>query len=505
MLAVLWIDKEKSIQDNCVFEFSRLPRRRVRGSLMSFADYLRDRVSSEYKNLIFQKLEEIREQTEKLKKDQLLSFDENHQKVRQAVQNELTRVQDLLERELSDAQDRISANFQSLIDKHIAPWSQADITPFEQQLEVLLSDIISNVPAPEKKKSKDLESLADLMKKIDQQQTQSEILNSLLMHISSWVERAVLFVVKGNFASGWAALGLGNDWNTDRVRSIRVDLDKQNILNEVTSSGELSQGSADKYPDNGEIYLAIGNRFPKSVVACPINVRGKIAGILYADIDEDLSENPDLPELLFLATRSAGSAIDLLPLKSKTAPVAMKEAPPAIPEVKVSPPPPPPPPLPEVEIAKSHPVVPVEPVAVMPEPVEAAEPAIEEEPETVAQAVEEEAPEPEIVQAELDEAEGTVIMPVAPPTVLSDEDQKLHADAKRFARLLVSEIKLYNEAQVAAGREHRDLYDRLREDIERSRQMYQNRVPNHIHSSTNYFYEELVKTLANGDPTLLGM
>ena len=473
---------------------------------MSFADYLRDRVSSEYKNLITQKLEEIREQTEKLKKEQIFSLDENHQKVRQAVQNELTRVQDILERELSDAQDRISANFQSLIDKHIAPWSHADITPFEQQLEVLLSDIIANVPAPEKKKSKDLESLADLMKKIDQQQTQSEILNSLLMHISSWVERAVLFVVKGNFASGWAALGLGNDWNTDRVRAIRVDLDKQNILNEVTSSGELSHGSADKYPDNGEIYLAIGKRFPKSVVASPIKVRGKIAGILYADIDEDFSEKPDLPELLFLATRSAGSAIDLLPLKPKTGPVAVKEAPPAIPEVKVSPPPPPPPPLPEAEIAKSQLVVPVEPVAVVPEPVEAVEPVAEEEPETVATAVAEVAPESEIVRAEPDEAEGTVVMPaVAPPPVLSDEEQKLHADAKRFARLLVSEIKLYNEAQVAAGREHRDIYDRLREDIERSRQMYQNRVPNHIHSSTNYFYEELVKTLANGDPTLLGM
>jgi hypothetical protein len=475
---------------------------------MSFADYLRDRVSSDYKNLIIQKLEEIREQTEKLKRDQILSFDENHQKVRQAVQNELTRVQDILERELSDAQDRISANFQSLIDKHIAPWSQADITPFEQQLEVLLSDIVSNIPVPQKKKSTDLESLADLMKKIDQQQTQSEILNSLLMHISSWVGRAVLFVVKGNLASGWAALGLGNDWNTERVRSIRLDLDKQNILNEVTRSGELSHGTADKYPDNGEVYLAIGNRFPKSVVACPIKVRGKIAGILYADIDEDLSEKPDLPELLFLATRSAGLAIDLLPLKPKTAPVVMKEAPPAIPQVKVSPPPPPPP-LPEAEVVKPQPVVPVEPVAVMAEPVEVAEPvaaAAEEEPETVAQAVAEVEPEPEIVQPEPDEAEGTVIMPaIAPPAVLSDEDQKLHADAKRFARLLVSEIKLYNEAQVAAGREHRDLYDRLREDIERSRQMYQNRVPNHIHTSTNYFYEELVKTLANGDPTLLGM
>jgi predicted transcriptional regulator len=106
-----------------------------------------------------------------------------------------------------------------------------------------------------------------------------------------------------------------------------------------------------------------------------------------------------------------------------------------------------------------------------------------------------------------DESGTTVVMttPPLPPPVIAPEDQKLHEDAKRFARLLVSEIKLYNEAQVTAGREHKDLYDRLKDDIERSRRMYQERVPENIHSTTNYFYEELVRTLANGDPTLLGM
>ncbi len=441
------------------------------------------------------------------------------------MQSELTRVQDILERELSDAQDRISANFNTLIDQHITSWHQADVTPFQQQIELLLSDIVSNVPVPPKEKNTDLESLSDLMKKIDQQNTQSEILNSLLMHIASWVNRAVLFVVKGKQASGWAALGLGNDWNTNRVRSVRIDLDKQNILNAVTESGELSHGTADKYPDNGEIYLTIGSRFPKSVIACPIKVRGKIAGILYADMEDDFSEKPDLSELLYIATRSASLAIDLLPIKIKTAPAPAKEPPP-VPQVE-APPPPPPVPIPEPEVTvKTLPVVPVEPVAVYEEPQaveeEAApagmEPAVAEpevvEPEVVeaevveaevVEAVIPEAVEP-VVEAEPEEAEGTVVMPaIAPPPVLSDEEHKLHQDAKRFARLLVSEIKLYNEAQVAAGREHRDLYDRLKEDIERSRQMYQNRVPTHIHTSTNYFYEELVKTLANGDPTLLGM
>lgn len=104
-----------------------------------------------------------------------------------------------------------------------------------------------------------------------------------------------------------------------------------------------------------------------------------------------------------------------------------------------------------------------------------------------------------------EEVTGTVMMPAMKPPEIEPQDQKLHEDAKRFARLLVSEIKLYNEAQVSAGRENRDIYERLKEDIERSRRMYMERVPQHIHTTTNYFFEELVRTLANGDPTLLGM
>src|SRR4030095_12519359 len=49
-----------------------------------------------------------------------------------------------------------------------------------------------------------------------------------------------------------------------------------------------------------------------------------------------------------------------------------------------------------------------------------------------------------------------------PVEVASDEERRLHNDARRFARLLVSEIKLYNEQKVSEGRSEHDLYDRLR-------------------------------------------
>ena len=90
------------------------------------------------------------------------------------------------------------------------------------------------------------------------------------------------------------------------------------------------------------------------------------------------------------------------------------------------------------------------------------------------------------------------------PSDVSDEERRLHNDARRFARLLVSEIKLYNEQKVSEGRNQGDLYDRLREDIDRSRQMYEKRVAPPVAARRDYFHQELVNLLAEGDVAKLG-
>ena len=87
----------------------------------------------------------------------------------------------------------------------------------------------------------------------------------------------------------------------------------------------------------------------------------------------------------------------------------------------------------------------------------------------------------------------------APDSVVEDE-----GGAQRYARLLVSEIKLYNEAAVQTGRQKRDLLTRLRPEIERARRLYEQRVPSAIPARGTFFQQELVRTLADGDPALLG-
>jgi hypothetical protein len=77
-------------------------------------------------------------------------------------------------------------------------------------------------------------------------------------------------------------------------------------------------------------------------------------------------------------------------------------------------------------------------------------------------------------------------------------------DAKRLARLLVSEIKLYNEKKVEEGRANLDLYERLKDDIERSRQVFNERTPDSVRQESNFFQDELVRILADGRPEVLG-
>ncbi len=84
------------------------------------------------------------------------------------------------------------------------------------------------------------------------------------------------------------------------------------------------------------------------------------------------------------------------------------------------------------------------------------------------------------------------------------EEAELHHKARRFAKLLVEEIKLYNQPRVVEGKLNRDLYERLKEDIEKSRATYDKRYHETPVESADYFNQELIRILADNDVSLLG-
>ena len=89
------------------------------------------------------------------------------------------------------------------------------------------------------------------------------------------------------------------------------------------------------------------------------------------------------------------------------------------------------------------------------------------------------------------------------PPAIAEASAEDDTSARRYARLLVSEIKLYHESAVIDGRRDRDLATRLGGEIARARAMFEERVAEHVRQRADYFHDELVRTLANGDASLL--
>ncbi|MDW8413781.1 MAG: hypothetical protein RMM17_14000, partial [Acidobacteriota bacterium] len=92
----------------------------------------------------------------------------------------------------------------------------------------------------------------------------------------------------------------------------------------------------------------------------------------------------------------------------------------------------------------------------------------------------------------------------SPPTRRYQPGATNEEAAQRLARLLVSEIKLYNEKKIEEGRKNGNIYDLLKDTIEQSRKHYKERMGEAAATMPDYFHEEMVKTLCEGDPSKLG-
>jgi hypothetical protein len=101
------------------------------------------------------------------------------------------------------------------------------------------------------------------------------------------------------------------------------------------------------------------------------------------------------------------------------------------------------------------------------------------------------------------QAESAPGLAVVPPPPVPPPSPEVLAAAERFAALVVSEIKLYNDAAIQMGRKKRDLRTRLHAEIDRASGLFAERmgaVPGH----EAIFERELVRVLAGGDAELLG-
>jgi hypothetical protein len=98
-------------------------------------------------------------------------------------------------------------------------------------------------------------------------------------------------------------------------------------------------------------------------------------------------------------------------------------------------------------------------------------------------------------------AVGTAASAVVASTVDSPYAEE---HARRYARLLIADVRLKNETAVRLGREARDLWRRLQPEIATARESFNERVSPSVLQRDRIFEEELVRTLADGDDSLFG-
>jgi hypothetical protein len=386
------------------------------------------------------------------------------------IQKNIGRHQENLVRALDEMQESV-ARYDERIDE--AAISQA------------IAQVVKENPPPAAAKGPGFDRLKSSLSAIEKGTSLSEVLTYLVNEVSGYVDRAAMFIVKGPSAIGWYGKGMPTP---DALKQVNVPLGADTLFRTVQNSRSAARGRLQDSPGTAQALARLGGH-PKAVLAVPLILREKLAAILYCDTakDEVPAAEADLIEILVVF---AGKIIDMLSAVPKAAMAArttgnMAERAAAIraggEEMRERagvprPPTPPPPPVSQAADEGSSTVM--------------------FNASTFASMKQQQAPARPAAAA-------PAVRPAA-PSGLSPEEQKAHEDAKRFARLVVSEIKLYNEAKVSEGRRQKDLYERLKEDIERGRQMYAERVPGAVRDATNYFYDELVRILAGGDAGALG-
>jgi hypothetical protein len=323
--------------------------------------------------------------------------------------------------------------------------------------------------------------------------TQREILRALLDSTVRYSGRGALFVVKAGAATGWQGRGFtedGEDSIKDFALNLTAGLPEQALRSRIPFSGTARDMDA-------EFVSRFGAPADDHLLVLPLLLKEKVAALVYADAGSGRGGKLDSAaiELLVLATSAWLEVASLRKQAQKegkeepaeSASVAPERVPPAPTE--------PTRPDPFAAHAPKHVVAPP------PEPVAAPEivapaPAIEiEQPVAVAQA-------DTVVAAS---AAAAAPAPATDPFAnLSPADADVHRKAQRFARLLVDEIKLYNQVKVSEGRKNKDLYDRLHDDIEKSRATYQKRYGSTAAGATDYFSQELVRSLAEDDTSIMG-
>jgi hypothetical protein len=370
----------------------------------------------------------------------------------------------------SDNQHDPQSDTRQLVERAVGKALEAQLPQLQSQIVEQVLESLPAQPSTAPASSREYASaLVSAVSSIQAGSTQKEILRALLDTGSGYCSRIALFVVKAGAASGWQSRGFGDEETAkDFPLDLNAGLAADAYQNRAASPGNIAAMDS-------RFIEHFGRPAHEQVLVLPLALKDKVAALVYADGGDTGKLDSDALQLLVIAT---SAWLEVASLRKHAA----KEDNAGASRVESAP-------------------APVQTVSSFSDPF--ASHAPKHVPASIAPD-----PEPATEVAEVVSAHASAAAAPAaaadPWAGLSPEDADVHRKAQRFARLLVDEIKLYNQAKVAEGRRNKDLYDRLKEDIDKSRGTFQKRYGNTAAASGDYFYHELLRSLAEDDVSILG-
>jgi hypothetical protein len=290
-------------------------------------------------------------------------------------------------------------------------------------------------------------SFAEACRPISRAQSQVELLNALVESAAKFAPRVALFILKEDTLHGWAAAGFSQGFCDGRIKRIHLRIAQYPELGRAMVENQSFTSNFSDLSHLADIVKDFDGFVPFLSAFFPLEVRAKNAALLYADSGSEstLQETQALALLAYIA------GLELTQITAK------------------------------IKKVRDHSTRSGE----RPKPTPP--------------------PDPTFDTGDYPESSGPKISappspaPAPPASADGAEVQK----AKRVARVLVSDLKLYHEREVAAAQVKGNLYAMIKEDIDRSYQHYKERV-GAAFAAENFFKEELLRQLADNNPRILG-
>ncbi len=428
---------------------------------MSFEDRVRSIVDQSMDSLVQQLLAQASEDREIAVRTGMASaFEEAEAAALVRIADAEARGRGQLEEAVAagrqDERDIATREFRGKVEAELEPKLNEALAVAEARARVVLAEAqakaaedVKAAVAAARVKEREIEMagvsrLLESVRGLDGATTLSEVLDALALAAGREAARAAVVVLRGERIHGWKLTGFGP--RDAQPKLIDLPLSDSGVI-------ALAVGAARAVTTRDSATAATGPGFEKLPadrmgLAVPVVVGGRVVAIVYADaVTLDGHDRPvpsSWPELIEVLARHAGRCLEAL--------TTQKTATPKITTTGATGP------TGATGAAGASDGLIGAPVA------------------RVAQ-----------------------VAPVAP--AITDG---VIAAARRTARLLVAEIRLYHEPAVTEGREHRNLLARLAPEIEKARVAYNERVPAGVRGHADFFHQELIRTLAGGDATLLG-